>query len=189
MKNQIPAGINFSLSNIPYWNSDTGGFFLSKFRKKLEDAEYRELYARWIHFGDFCPMMRSHGTDAPREIYQFGKKGDRVYDVIEKYIILRYSLLPYIYSVAWDVTENQSTMMRAPVMDFPEDRAPWQLTHWWFSNMIIGKCFVTNQYPEPYNGFYPVYQAYKNIDGAGANLESLINLTEYLGGHITIRFL
>lgn len=122
LRNQISAGLNFSLTGIPYWNSDIGGFFLGNFREKLDDPEYRELYVRWLQFGAFCPMMRSHGTDAPREIYQFGKKGDQDYDAIEKYINLRYSLLPYIYSTSWDVTANQSSMMRALVMDFPNDK-------------------------------------------------------------------
>jgi alpha-D-xyloside xylohydrolase len=122
LRNQISAGLNFSLTGIPYWNADIGGFFLSRFRRKLEDPEYRELYARWLEFGTFTPMMRSHGADAPREIYQFGKKGDKVYDAIEKYINLRYRLLPYIYSTSWDVTANQSSMMRALVMDFPKDK-------------------------------------------------------------------
>ena len=122
LRNQISAGLNFSLTGIPYWNSDIGGFFLTRFPKKLNDPEYRELHARWMEFGAFCPMMRSHGADAPREIYQFGKKGDKVYDVIEKYINLRYRLLPYIYGTSWDVTANQSTMMRALVMDFPGDK-------------------------------------------------------------------
>lgn len=121
LANQIPAGLNFSLCGIPYWNSDIGGFFLWEFDKKLEDPEYRELYARWLEFGTFCPMMRSHGADAPREIYQFGKKGDDVYDAIEKYINLRYSLLPYIYSTAWEVTHDHSSMMRAMAMDFASD--------------------------------------------------------------------
>ena len=66
--------------------------------------------------------MRSHGADAPREIYQFGTKGTKYYDAIEKYINLRYRLLPYIYSTSWDVTANQSSMMRALVMDFPNDK-------------------------------------------------------------------
>ncbi len=122
LQNQISAGLNFSLCGIPYWNSDIGGFFLWNFPKKLDDANYRELYVRWIQFGAFCPMMRSHGTDAPREIYQFGKKGDEVYDAIEKAINLRYRLLPYIYATSWDVTANQSTMMRALVMDFANDK-------------------------------------------------------------------
>ncbi len=122
LRNQISAGLNFSLSAIPYWNSDIGGFFLTRFRKKLADPEYRELYVRWLEFGTFCPMMRSHGADAPREIYQFGKKGDKAYDAIEKYIHLRYSLLPYIYSTSWDVTANQSSMMRGLVMDFAHDK-------------------------------------------------------------------
>ncbi|MCP9753477.1 TIM-barrel domain-containing protein [Ferruginibacter sp. HRS2-29] len=122
LRNQVSAGLNFSLTGIPYWNSDIGGFFLNNFRKKLDDPEYRELYVRWLEFGTFCPMMRSHGADAPREIYQFGKKGDRSYDAIEKYIRLRYSLLPYIYSASWDVTANNSSMMRALVMDFAHDK-------------------------------------------------------------------
>jgi alpha-D-xyloside xylohydrolase len=122
LRDQISAGLNFSLTGIPYWNCDIGGFFLSRFPKKLNDPEYRELHARWMEFGAFCPMMRSHGADAPREIYQFGKKGDKVYDVIEKYIDLRYQMLPYIYSTSWAVTASQSTMMRALMMDFANDK-------------------------------------------------------------------
>lgn len=122
LRNQISAGLNFSLCGIPYWNSDIGGFFLSRYPRKLEDPEYRELYARWLEFGIFTPMMRSHGADAPREIYQFGKKGDKVYDAIEKFINLRYRFLPYIYSTSWEVTANQSSMMRALVMDFAADK-------------------------------------------------------------------
>src|ERR1044072_1038974 len=97
-------------------------FFLQNFKRKLEDPEYRELYVRWLQFGTFTPMMRSHGADAPREIYQFGEKGGKYYDAIEKYINLRYHLLPYIYSTSWDVTANHSSMMRGLVMDFPKDK-------------------------------------------------------------------
>lgn len=122
LRNQISAGLNFSLTGIPYWNADIGGFFLSRFKRKLEDPEYRELYVRWLQFGTFTPMMRSHGADAPREIYQFGQRGSKYYDAIEKYINLRYHLLPYIYSTSWDVTANQSSMMRGLVMDFPKDK-------------------------------------------------------------------
>ena len=122
LRNQISAGLNFSLCGIPHWNSDIGGFFLWNYKMKLDDASYRELYVRWMQFGTFCPMMRSHGTDAPREIYQFGKKGDKIYDALEKSINLRYSLLPYIYAASWDVTFNQSSMMRALMMDFANDK-------------------------------------------------------------------
>lgn len=122
LHNQISAGLNFSLCAIPHWNSDIGGFFLWNFKNPLQNVDYRELHARWIQFGTFCPMMRSHGEGAPREIYQFGKKGDKIYDSDEKYINLRYSLLPYIYSTSWDVTANKSTFMRALVMDFAADK-------------------------------------------------------------------
>ena len=144
LRNQISAGLNFSLSDIPYWNSDIGGFFLSRFRKKLDDAGYRELYTRWIQFGAFCPMMRSHGTDAPREIYQFGKKGDKVYDAIEKSINLRYSLLPYIYSASWDITANQSTMMRALMMDFANDKQALDINDEYMFGKSLLVCPVTS---------------------------------------------
>ena len=143
LRNQISAGLNFSLSDIPYWNSDIGGFFLWNFKKKLEDADYRELYARWIQFGAFCPMMRSHGTDAPREIYQFGKRGDRVFDAIEKFINLRYGLLPYIYSTSWDVTAHQSSMMRALVMDFAKDKNALDINNQYMFGKSLLVCPVT----------------------------------------------
>lgn len=122
LRNQVSAGLNFSLSGIPYWNADIGGFFLWNFKKPLDNPEYKELYVRWLQFGTFTPMMRSHGTDAPREIYRFGEKGNRYYDAIKKYIDLRYRLLPYIYSTSWEVTAAQSSMMRALMMDFPKDK-------------------------------------------------------------------
>jgi len=143
LKNQISAGLNFSLCAIPYWNSDIGGFFLWEYPQKLNDADYRELYARWIQFGAFCPMMRSHGADAPREIYQFGKKGDKVYDAIEKFINLRYSLLPYIYSTAWDVTASQSSMMRALMMDFAHDKDAIDINDQYMFGKSLLVCPVT----------------------------------------------
>jgi len=143
LRKQISAGLNFSLSAIPYWNSDIGGFYVGNFRRRLEDAEYRELYARWIQFGAFCPMMRSHGTDAPREIYQFGKKGDKTYDAIEKYINLRYSLLPYTYATSWDVTAHQSSMMRALVMDFAQDKQALDINNQYMFGKSILVCPVT----------------------------------------------
>ena len=107
------------------------------------DPDYLELYARWIQFGTFCPMMRSHGTDAPREIYQFGKKGDKIYDAIEKYINLRYTLLPYIYSTSWDVTAHQSSMMRALVMDFAKDKQALDINNQYMFGKSLLVCPVT----------------------------------------------
>jgi alpha-D-xyloside xylohydrolase len=143
LRDQISAGLNFSLCGIPYWNSDIGGFFLWNFPQKLNDANYRELYTRWIEFGAFCPMMRSHGTDAPREIYQFGKKGDKIYDAIDKYINLRYRLLPYIYSTSWDVTAHQSTMMRALMMDFAGDNRALDINDEYMFGKSLLVCPVT----------------------------------------------
>ncbi|MGB4415856.1 MAG: TIM-barrel domain-containing protein [Paludibacter sp.] len=121
--NQIAAGVNFSLSGIPYWTTDIGGFWVRPelYPKGVTDTAYQELYVRWFQFGAFSPLFRSHGTNTPREIYQFGEKGYWAYDVQEKYINLRYRLLPYIYSQSWRVTSEGASMMRGLVMDFPAD--------------------------------------------------------------------
>jgi len=134
---QISGGLNLSLCAIPYWNSDIGGFFAGRWQG-IKDVGFQELYVRWFQFGAFCPMMRSHGTDIPREIYNFGGKGYWAYDVQEKFIGLRYRLLPYIYSTAWDITANASTMMRALAMDFGRDQKVWDINN----EYLFGKSFL-----------------------------------------------
>jgi len=145
LRNQISAGLNFSLCGIPYWNCDLGGFFLWNFKNPLENADYRELHVRWMEFGTFCPMMRSHGEGAPREIYQFGKKGNPIYDAIEKYINLRYRLLPYIYSASWNVTAHQSSIIRALVMDFANDKQALDIN----DEFMFGGSLLVNPITQP----------------------------------------
>ena len=152
LRNQIPAGLNFSMSAIPYWNTDIGGFFAAAYNRGWNDGSgaqnpaFQELYVRWLQFGAFTPMMRSHGTDVPREIYNFGKKGETIYDAIAKTINLRYSLLPYIYSAAWDITKNQSTMMRALVMDFNDKKVVDMNDEYMFGKSILVAPVVNAQY-------------------------------------------
>lgn len=152
LRNQIPAGLNFSMSAIPYWNTDIGGFFAGAYNKGWNDGSgaknpaFQELYVRWLQFGAFTPMMRSHGTDVPREIYNFGKKGEPIFDAIAKMIHLRYSLLPYIYSAAWDITNNQSTMMRALVMDFDDKNVRDMNNEYMFGKSILVAPIVNAQY-------------------------------------------
>ena len=140
LRNQVPAGLNFSLTGNPNFNSDIGGFFGGFYKRNggPQNKMFQELYVRWLQYGTFTPMMRSHGTDVPREIYQFGQKGDVVYDIIEKFIRLRYSLLPYIYSVSWDVSKNNSSFLRALSMDFAEDKKSWDINN----EYLFGKSFL-----------------------------------------------
>ena len=90
LRNQVPAGLNFTITGNPNYNSDIGGFFAGRYNNSWNDGSgaknplYQELYVRWLQFGAFNPMMRSHGTDVPREIYNFGEKGEPIYDAIEK---------------------------------------------------------------------------------------------------------
>jgi len=119
---QIPAALNLGLAGFTYWNSDIGGFFPSgEYPKGVKDPAFQELYTRWQQFAALTPMMRSHGEYTPREIYQFGERGTWSFDSQEKYINLRYRLLPYLYSNMWGVTNRAGTLMRALLMDFPQD--------------------------------------------------------------------
>ncbi|WP_298110003.1 glycoside hydrolase family 31 protein [uncultured Bacteroides sp.] len=121
LRKQIPAGLNFSICGIPYWNTDIGGFFSYTYPEGIKDPAFRELYVRWTQFGTFTPMMRSHGTNTPREIYLMGEKGSWEFNTLEKYINLRYRLLPYIYSTAWNISSQADTYMRPLFMDFAHD--------------------------------------------------------------------
>ncbi len=116
-KRQIPAGLNFSLSGIPYWTTDIGGYFLSGLGGPGSSA-YTELFERWFQFGAFCPMFRTHGTGPDRNIYSFGSGAQTVLLGVDQ---LRYRLLSYIYSMSWMVTHQAYTMMRALVFDFASD--------------------------------------------------------------------
>ena len=111
---QIPAGLNFVASGIPYWNTDIGGFFGGD----PADPRYAELFTRWLQFGAFCPMFRVHGTSKPKEMWRFDEATQKI---LIAYDQLRYHLLPYIYSVSWQVTSGGGTMMRPLVMDFRAD--------------------------------------------------------------------
>ncbi len=125
---QLPAGLNFSLTGNPNFNSDLGGFFPSAYCNVSGDNSapknplFQELYVRWLQYGIFSPMMRSHGENIKREIYFFGEAGEPVYDAIAEAIKLRYALLPYTYSTAHDVSANRGSFIRALSMDFPADR-------------------------------------------------------------------
>lgn len=125
MHKQLVAGLNLSMSGIPYWTSDTGGFFVTerdaKYPDGLKSNDYKELYSRWFQFSAFTPIFRAHGTNVPREVWQFGEEGTPFYDNQVEYIHLRYRLLPYIYSISHRVTADNYTMLRGLAMDFTED--------------------------------------------------------------------
>jgi len=118
-KNQIVAGLNYTITGFPYWTTDIGGFFRPG-RSQYTDEKYHELLTRWYQWGTFNPIFRMHGYQTETEPWKFGQK---VEDNMRKMLNLRYRLLPYIYSEAWQVTKNGSTIMRPLVMDFNGDTA------------------------------------------------------------------
>jgi alpha-D-xyloside xylohydrolase len=115
-KRQIPAGLNYSLSGMPYWTTDIGGFFIGH----PNSPEYRELFIRWFQYGAFCPIFRVHGTRVPseNELWSYGSDAESILTDFDR---LRYRLMPYIYSLAWKVTSQNGTLMRPLVMDYRSD--------------------------------------------------------------------
>jgi alpha-D-xyloside xylohydrolase len=183
-RNQIPAGLNFSMCGIPHWNSDIGGFFAGAYNRSWNDGSasrnpmFQELYVRWMQFGAFNPMMRSHGTDLSREIYHFGQKGEPIYDAIERTIRLRYSLLPYIYSTAWEVTNKQSSFMRALVMDFAQDKNVWDIKNqFMFGNSILVAPVTEAQYTPEKIVDASIEEGWTRANGEGTEKGSQIDFT------------
>jgi alpha-D-xyloside xylohydrolase len=124
LKAQISAGLNFSLSGIPYWTTDIGGFAAEQRYERPDSSnleEWRELMTRWFQFGAFCPLFRVHGQYPYREMFNVAPDNHPAYQSMLAYDKLRYRLMPYIYSLTGMVTQNDYTIMRALVMDFGND--------------------------------------------------------------------
>lgn len=126
-KKQISAGLNHCMAGIPYWTFDIGAFNIGTYEGVFsnggKDPAYQEFYTRMFQFGAFCPIFRSHGSETPREIWEFGKFSG----VLEKFDNLRYRLLPYIYSLGWRVTNDGYTIMRGLPMDFSKDKTTYSI--------------------------------------------------------------
>lgn len=144
LRNQIPAGLNFTLCGIPYWNTDLGGFFGWEYNNDCTNVAYQELHARWFQWGCFMPLMRNHcSSPMMNEIWRFGKEGEWAYDAQKRFIDLRYRLLPYIYSLTGAVTHENGTIMRPLVMDFATDRKAILLDNEYMFGKNILVCPVT----------------------------------------------
>jgi len=139
-RRQIPAGLNFALSGIPYWTTDIGGFV----SVKSDDPAYRELFVRWFQYGAFCPIFRVHGTRSTdqNEIWSYGPEAQAI---LTKFDRLRYRLLPYIYSMAWMTTNQSYTPMRPLAMDFRDDVRALNIG----DQYMYGPAFLVSPVTEP----------------------------------------
>ena len=133
-KRQIVAGLDYAMTGMPYWTTDIGGFFRPG-RSQYTDEKYHELLTRWYQWGAFNPIFRIHGYQSETETWKYG---EQVEENMRKMLNLRYRLLPYIYSEAWQITKNGSTMMRPLVMDFNGDRAALNQRY----EYMFGKAFL-----------------------------------------------
>ena len=136
LKRSVPAGLNFTATGMPYWDTDIAGFFSpshdagykaahpllidsSDVRSTIDNYEdYPELFVRWFEWGTFQPVMRAHGERNHNEVWSYGKQAE---PILEKYLRLRYQLLPYTYSLAYGSYQTGAPFMRALFMDFPND--------------------------------------------------------------------
>jgi alpha-D-xyloside xylohydrolase len=140
LRKQIPAGLNFSLSGLPYWTTDIGGFTDAK----IKDPAYQELFVRWFQYGAFCPIFRVHGTRIPseNELWSYGPKAQAI---LTDFDILRYRLMPYIYSLAWRTTHEGYTIMRPLVMDFRDDERAREIG----DQFLFGSAILVSPVTEP----------------------------------------
>jgi len=134
-RKQIAGGLNFCLAGVPYWCTDIGGFF----SPPNSDPAYQELFIRWFEWGTFNPIFRVHGTGTNKELWRWGKENEKI---LVNFDNLRYRLMPYIYSIASQVTNENSTMMRALPYDFGSDKRTWQVADQFMFGPSIMVCPV-----------------------------------------------
>jgi alpha-D-xyloside xylohydrolase len=156
MRAQMTAGLNFSISGIPFWGMDQGGFCVERryvTAQQLYDRtgqenedlkEWRELQTRWAQFGAFIPLFRSHGQWPLREIWNIAPDDHPAYRSFVYYDRLRYRLMPYLYSLAAAVHFNHYTMMRPLVMDFGSDPNVFDIADQWMLGPSLMACPVSH---------------------------------------------
>ena len=135
---QIPAGLNYSITGLPYWTTDTGGFFHP--RNQYTSPDYNELLTRWFQWSTFCPILRIHGSGTATETWNWLPETQTN---LIAYDQLRYRMLPYNYSVAWEITHDHYTSMRALVMDFPKDKNVLPMTDEYMFGPAFLVCPIT----------------------------------------------
>jgi len=148
-KRQIVAGLNYTITGMPYWTTDIGGFFRPG-KSQYTDKDYQELLIRWYQWGTFNPIFRIHGYQAETEPWHYNQQ---VQDDMQEMLNLRYRLMPYIYSEAWQITKNGSTMMRPLVMDFRKDTLALDQDF----EFMFGKAMLVSPLTEPKVNKWNVY--------------------------------
>ncbi|MBO6189088.1 MAG: DUF5110 domain-containing protein [Prevotella sp.] len=183
MRAQMTAGLNYSMSGLPFWGMDQGGFcvenryvaaqqLFNKTGQENEDLkEWRELQARWSQFGAFIPLFRVHGQWPTREIWNIAPEDHPAYKSFVYYDKLRYRLMPYLYSMAGWVHLKDYTMMRGLIMDFNGDRKVENIKDQWMFGPALMACPVgyykarnRSVYFPKQTGWYDLYTG-EHIDG------------------------
>ncbi|SEL42388.1 TIM-barrel domain-containing protein [Parapedobacter koreensis] len=156
MKDQIAAGVNFSMSGTPYWTMDAGGFLVERrfHQPNADDLEaWRELNARWYQYGAFLPLFRAHGQFPYREPFHIAPDGHPAYSSMRYYIELRYRLLPYTYSLAGNTYLHHDTMLRGLAMDFPRDTRALDIN----DQFLFGPSLLVSPVTQPGATSRPLY--------------------------------
>ncbi len=194
MRAQMTAGMNYSLSGLPFWGMDQGGFCVENRYVRAQQIydqthqenddlkEWRELQARWNQFGCFIPIYRAHGQWPLREVWNIAPEGHPAYESIVWYHRLRYRMMPYLYSMAGWVHLHDYTMMRALVMDFNGDKNVQDIKDQWMFGPSLMACPVSTYqarsrevYFPKECGWYDLYTGKKVIDSANRNEPSTLN--------------
>ncbi len=156
LRMQMAAGLDYSMSGIPFWGMDIGGFsVMSKFYDEANADEWQELQTRWHQFGTFVPLFRTHGQWPRRELWNIAPEGSKAYESILWYMQLRYRLMPYLYSLTGAVHFQDYTLLRGLPMDFPADPAVRDLSDQWLLGPALMPCPVYEYQARSRSVYFP----------------------------------
>ena len=167
MRMQMAAGLNYSMSGIPFWGMDIGGFsVMSKFHQPAFADEWQELQVRWHQFGAFVPLFRAHGQYPRRELWNIAPEGSVAYNSILSVMQLRYRLMPYLYSQTAAVYFDDATLMRGLPMDYPDDPEVRDLSDQWLLGPSLMACPVYEYKARSRSVYLPAGGWYDFYDGS-----------------------
>ena len=157
MRMQMAAGLNYSMSGIPFWGMDIGGFsVMNKFHDPAHADEWQELQTRWHQFGTFVPLFRTHGQWPRRELWNIAPEGSPAYESILWYMQLRYRLMPYLYSLTGAVNYDDYTLLRGLPMDYPADPEVRDLSDQWMLGPALMPCPVYEYKARSRSVYFPM---------------------------------
>ena len=163
MLGDLRGGLSFGLSGFSFWSHDMGGFVT---------ASPEDIYRRWLPFGFLSSHTRAHGAP-PTEPWLISESFTQAFRECAE---MKYKLMPYVYAQAKDCSERGLPMVRALLVEFPDDKGAWLVEdeYMFGSQMLVAPLMESGTGRDVYlpRGKWIDYQTGKVYDGGYQTIQA-----------------